>query len=166
KELKLWASVNHANILPFIGICFFPHSSSDFTFSLVSPWMANGTISDYIRKYPGTEVTPLMIQVAEGLTYLHTNHIVHGDLKGSNIFITDDRSPVLADFGVSRLAELDSVFTNDSVMTSTSHNLKGTIRFMAPELFENDDVLHANKATDVWAFGCVLLVSRMDSLRS
>ncbi|KZT35157.1 kinase-like protein, partial [Sistotremastrum suecicum HHB10207 ss-3] len=132
-ELILWSSLDHSSILPFIGACFFPLNGSETLFSLVSPWMSNGTISEYVRNHPNIERIPLMIDVAQGLAYLHSMGIVHGDLKGGNVFITDEKRAVLAYFGLSRLEGLDDVFTNSSVQSSTTHNLRGTVHFMAPE---------------------------------
>lgn len=64
---------------------------------------------------------------------------------------------MLADFGLSRLSELDAVFTNESVTSSTTE-IRGTARYMAPEFFtEKPD--KPSQATDVWALGCVMLVS-------
>ncbi|KZT31696.1 kinase-like protein [Sistotremastrum suecicum HHB10207 ss-3] len=138
-ELTLWSSLDHINILPFKGACFFPGSdptSEESVFSMVSPWMAHGTIKDYLEKYPSEDRLPLITGVTEGLAYLHAKGIVHGDLKAANIFITDDGRPVLADFGLSRLDEIDRVFTDSRSTSST--NPRGTQRYMAPEFFSRE----------------------------
>ncbi|KZT35160.1 kinase-like protein, partial [Sistotremastrum suecicum HHB10207 ss-3] len=155
-ELKLWSSLHHCNILPFIGICFPPITDSETSFSLVSPWMNNGTISEYVNKNPEVDRIALMIDIADGIAYLHAKGIVHGDLKGSNVFITNGRRAVLADFGMSRLEEIDAVFTSSSIHSSTSYNLRGTVRYMAPELLVDETTRHT-QAADMWAFGCVVL---------
>ncbi|KZS87864.1 kinase-like protein, partial [Sistotremastrum niveocremeum HHB9708] len=154
KELRLWHSLNHMNILSFKGVCFFPLGVRDESlFAMVSPWMRNGTIREYLKNSPEVDRLDMMIGIIDGLAYLHEKNIVHGDLKGANILVTEEGYPVLTDFGVSILMEDDAGFFTESVISSTT-NLKGTARFMAPELFhENSDGV--NFSTDMWAFGCV-----------
>ncbi|KZS87862.1 kinase-like protein, partial [Sistotremastrum niveocremeum HHB9708] len=165
KEIAIWSSLDHINVLPFKGFCFFPlghQDSEDSLFSLVSPWMTHRTIRDYLTEHPKADRIALMIGITDGLNYLHGMDVVHADLKGGNIFITEKGEPVLADFGLSKLQGLDPIFRNDSITSSTSA-LKGTARFMAPELFGLDNPPDSkppkpDMASDVWALGCVMLV--------
>ncbi|KZS87889.1 kinase-like protein [Sistotremastrum niveocremeum HHB9708] len=153
-ELKLWSSLHHKNILSFIGVCFFPLRNQETLFSLVSPWMNHGTIAEYVDKHPCVNRISLVGGSIHG--YLHSKWIVHGDLKGGNVLITDDKRAVLCDFGLSRLEDLDTVFTNTPVQSTTTHNMRGTTRFMAPELFK-DETPRPTQAGDMWAFGCFVL---------
>ncbi|KAJ7207646.1 kinase-like domain-containing protein, partial [Mycena pura] len=85
--------------------------------------------------------------------YLHSQNIVHGDLRGANILITHDWHACLADFGLAR-------FSDATVATHTSH-CAGSIRWMAPELIHPDCFnmqFLRTPASDVYAFGCVCLV--------
>ncbi|KZV82880.1 kinase-like protein [Exidia glandulosa HHB12029] len=88
----------------------------------------------------------LLVEALHGLTYLHTrkSEIVHGDIKGGNILISEYCHAQLSDFG---LASVD-----DYVTTS----LTGTARWMSPELFTGETA-RATTASDVWAFGCVMV---------
>ncbi|KZS87933.1 kinase-like protein [Sistotremastrum niveocremeum HHB9708] len=135
-EMEIWSSLHHPNILPFEGYYFYSMgSSTDSLFSLVSPWMSNGTAVQYIHQHPEIDRLHIMYGVAEGLMYLHQHNIIHADLKESNIFINDQGCPVLADFGLSRLAKIDEILTfTTTSSTSTNANPGGTVRFMAPEL--------------------------------
>ncbi|KAF9256330.1 kinase-like protein, partial [Marasmius fiardii PR-910] len=68
--------------------------------------------------------------VSNGLAYLHSKEIVHGDLKSFNILITPSGRTCIADFGLSRVTESHGLhFT-----TSTSTHRVGTTRWLAPEL--------------------------------
>ena len=87
----MWKHLNHPHIVPFMGVTLKP-------LQLVSKWMPGGDLRDHVRKNPDTdrislvsEVLPAsdaaslslqLIGVAEGLTYLHSSNVIHGDLKG------------------------------------------------------------------------------------
>ncbi|KZV79320.1 kinase-like protein [Exidia glandulosa HHB12029] len=143
REIHVWEQLNHNNVLPLCGVYF---GLGDLP-ALISPWCENGDICDYLAKRQAEFVCDmhdlklrLLLEVAEGLQYLHshTPEIIHGDLKG------------LCDFGfASVLAQELGSF----VLRSSS--AKGTWRWMAPELFTQDDAQHT-KATDIWAYGCVI----------
>ncbi|KIL53945.1 hypothetical protein M378DRAFT_19369, partial [Amanita muscaria Koide BX008] len=81
QEALTWRTLSHKYILPFIGILV--DSSQSFV-SLVSPFMENGTLRDWrLNMTPSIpEIKKRIQEVAEGLVYLHTEGIVHGDLKG------------------------------------------------------------------------------------
>ncbi|KAG8967693.1 hypothetical protein FRC05_001951 [Tulasnella sp. 425] len=82
REIELWASCKHANILELTGY----YNSEDFReVYMISPYMANGNIKDYLsREAPSQEHRlKLVLGTIKGLAYLHTREppIVHGDLK-------------------------------------------------------------------------------------
>ncbi|KAF8174652.1 kinase-like domain-containing protein, partial [Mycena galopus ATCC 62051] len=146
REALLWKNLHHPNILPFLGIdrCTFPSS-----FSLVSPWMEHGTVINYLKIHGFSDVDKLLYQIAQGLEYLHSRNIVHGDLRGTNILIQEDWSACLADFGLSTFA--DATATTSSTRT-------GSLYWMAPELLDPERFgfnFARTPATDVYAFGCV-----------
>ncbi|KZT37246.1 kinase-like protein, partial [Sistotremastrum suecicum HHB10207 ss-3] len=123
---------------------------------LVSPWMERGTLLEYIK--PCSDVHRCIVVSdgsLQGTEYLHERNIVHGDLKGCNVFVTDQGRPVLADFGLSRLSEVDAVFSTKSAASSAT-GFQGTARYMARELF-NPVPPKPTKATDIWALGCVIM---------
>lgn len=136
----VWCHVQHTSCLPCYGVFHFDDGAPRTW--LVSPWMKNGHLNAYLQRL-GTDVdcTPLILDIARGLEYLHGMQptIVHGDLKGDNILITSSGRACLANFGVAS--------TQDS----------GTSYFMAPELVE----AHANlrlldrRPGDMFAFGCI-----------
>lgn len=124
--------------------------------SMVSEWMQNGTMHDYIRRFPrGGTIARIMLRgVASGLAYLHAKEVIHADLKSQNIMISPYGIPLLADFGLS-LALSQSQYTSGTTATTT----KGTVRWMAIELLVPNDsgipTKHDEKS-DVWAFGMVI----------
>ncbi|KXN89024.1 Ribosomal protein S6 kinase alpha-3 [Leucoagaricus sp. SymC.cos] len=96
---------------------------------------------EYIHGHSQSPKLPIITGITNGLHYLHQNDIVHGDLKPSNILIDDNGHPLLFDFNRSCLIGYHS--------DTTRRN--GTVRYQAPELFEED--AKYTKASDVYAFG-------------
>ncbi|KIJ65968.1 hypothetical protein HYDPIDRAFT_110083 [Hydnomerulius pinastri MD-312] len=150
REARLWTTLKHVNIMPFLGI------TNDMTRnsapSLVSPYYKNGNLKKYVtsKRLKDGQKMDLLCQIAGGLAYLHTCNVVHGDIKPGNILINDEGQAVLADFGLSRVLEVTG-FTTKSV--------PGTIRYMAPELLNPNPTpetasgtIRTTKEADVWAF--------------
>jgi serine/threonine protein kinase len=128
KEVAMWKNLSHPNVLDLIGV---PDTLAEGRFSMVSEWMVNGNIMEYVRKNSGNHLK-LLADAVEGLKYLHNASIVHGDLKGANILITNTNpvSACLADFGFMTIVH-DPSLEMDS---SKSEVGGGTTLFMAPEL--------------------------------
>ncbi|KAJ7619293.1 kinase-like domain-containing protein [Roridomyces roridus] len=147
REALVWKDLNHPNILPFIGIDreTFPNS-----LCMVSPWMENGTVLKYLDVHGRANVNKLLFEIAQGIQYLHSRNVVHGDLRGANILIKEDWVACLADFGLSS-------FTDTTSKTHTS-NRAGSLYWMAPELIDPTRFglkFVRTPATDIYAFGCV-----------
>ncbi|KAK7014133.1 Rho guanine nucleotide exchange factor [Paramarasmius palmivorus] len=148
REAIVWRQLDHPNLLPFLGLFFLTESKQQLC--LISPWAENGNLIQFLERTPRTEVDHrhLVFDVANGLQHLHQMKIVHADLKGANVLITKTGRAIVADFGLSYVAEGEVLR-----MTSTSALLGGTPRWLAPELLN-----HASRPSyesDIYAFGCV-----------
>ncbi|KAE9384827.1 kinase-like protein, partial [Gymnopus androsaceus JB14] len=88
--------------------------------------------------------------ILNGLEYLHSRNppVVHGDLKGGNILVSDLGQCRLADFG---LAGMMSAL--QTLSSSTADGTRGSIRWMAPELFTTSK---PSTVTDMYALGCTI----------
>lgn len=102
-----------------------------------------GTFKEYITQHQGilpwSDKLQLLIEVAHGISYLHSLNIVHRDLKLENILIDDDRHAKLADFGISKaLSTVETVkHTKQSMCIITIDLIRclvGTSYYMAPEV--------------------------------
>ncbi|KEP51384.1 tyrosine kinase catalytic domain protein [Rhizoctonia solani 123E] len=142
-ELYVWSQCDHPRILKFLGFARFGGH-----ILLVSPWMKNGSLLEYIDHHPKSDRLQLSAELTSALAYLHHKGIVHGDVKASNVVICDDGHVQLGDFGNSSLLEYTSVG-----FTHTRAN--GTTRFMAPEILQ----MKTEKPTaesDIYALGMTI----------
>ncbi|KAF7972584.1 hypothetical protein HWV62_17724 [Athelia sp. TMB] len=97
---------------------------------------------------------------AEGLSYLHSQNIIHGDLTGKNVLINDQGVACIIDFG---LSVIQVEFDATHYLTS---NVGGAMRYRAPELMPGLSVETNELSTfkpklttacDIWSLGCVVL---------
>ncbi|KAG8892457.1 hypothetical protein FRB99_002696, partial [Tulasnella sp. 403] len=147
REMRVWESAKHPRIVPLLG-----YAILDAGPCLVSTWHANGDVTKYLSSNPDADKRALVSQMAEGLVFLHNSKptIIHSDLKGSNVLISDTGEAKLCDFGLSKV--LDNA---PSGLTSSGLGA-GTLRWMAPEL------LNGQKPTtqsDIYSFGCLVLAT-------
>jgi WD40 repeat protein/serine/threonine protein kinase len=90
------------------------------------------------------EVARLGAQVAHALDYAHRQGIVHRDIKPSNILLDAQGNAWVADFGLAKLVEGEDL--------SRSHDVVGTLRFMAPERFQGV----SGPLVDIYSLGATL----------
>ncbi|KAJ7044338.1 kinase-like domain-containing protein, partial [Mycena alexandri] len=154
QEALLWQGLRHPSILPFLGI---DRDTFPSAYCMVSPWMKHGTVIKYLANHGRSQIPRLLLEICLGLEYLHSMKIVHGDLRGDNILVSDDYHACLTDFGLaSSIQEQDTV----GALTSCS-NRGGSVRWLAPELhfpaqFDRDEYIRT-PATDVYSFACVCI---------
>lgn len=121
-----WQELDHPNILPCLGLTmqFGPIPA------LIFPMCTEGSIIRYVEAHPEVNKLQLLAQVAAGVSYLHSQGIVHADIRGSNILIRDDGSPQIMDEGLSLIV---------SRADFTIASLCGPCRWMPPEVLDPSD---------------------------
>ncbi|TFK31649.1 kinase-like domain-containing protein [Crucibulum laeve] len=156
EEAILWGYLWHPNLLPFYGMYRLGDSSGQRC--LVSPWMNNGNIIEYLAHNPDVSRLLLVSEVVArdtvaGILYLHENDIVHGDLKGTNILVTSSGRACLEKVGLSTVADAyNLILTPLQGMV----NIDGDVRWKAPELMLSHFLnLKSTKASDIYAFASV-----------
>ncbi|KAF9227192.1 kinase-like protein [Gyrodon lividus] len=155
RELKVWARLHHKNIWPLLGVTV---GFGPFT-AMVCPWASNGTLNAYLGRYHCQLSTRdrflLLSGVSQGLSYLHSHSIIHGDLTGTNILIDGSGIAYIADFGL-------SIMLADFMGTSnTTSSTRGNVRWAAPELFgvhgdSNVPPMSPSALSDIYSFGSIM----------
>ncbi|KAF9785751.1 kinase-like domain-containing protein [Thelephora terrestris] len=155
KEVVLWKRLAHKNILPCLGI-----SRDVAELCLISPWMKNGCITQYIRNNPLVNPLDLLKDTANGLNYLHTSGLIHGDLRAEHIFIGENGQACIANTGHTSIAPV-AFGTCKSIITAGTMSLDSfKWRWAAPELQEPNayDIpkVVATKHSDIYGMGMVI----------
>ncbi len=125
KECAVLASITHPNVIEIfdIGEILFEGGSKPyFAMPLLRGETLDKVIRNASRRLTIERTADIIAQTCRGLQAAHDRGLVHRDLKPSNIFLADDDTVKIIDFGVAHLMEHHS-----------SIGLKGTLMYMAPE---------------------------------
>jgi Leucine-rich repeat (LRR) protein len=150
-EMETLGKVKHQNLVPLLGYCSFGEEKL-----LVYEYMVNGSLDLWLRNQSrALDVLdwPKRVKIAtgaaRGLAFLHhgfTPHIIHRDIKASNILLNEDFEPKVADFGLARLIS--------ACETHVSTDIAGTFGYIPPEYGQSG---RSTTRGDVYSFGVILL---------
>ncbi|CAE6454186.1 unnamed protein product [Rhizoctonia solani] len=143
RELYIWSKCNHPNILPLLGYSHFRDR-----LVIVTPWMLEGCLVDYIQGNPSLDRIQACKEVCSAVAYLHEHNIVHGDIKALNVLVSQDRSLKLIDFN-------SSTISNHSLQLSTPNSQMQSFFWAPPEILNGDT--ERTFAADVYSLGMTLL---------
>ena len=143
QEAQTVAKLSHPNILQIYDF----GEDKGFSF-IVSELIGGGDLQDMLKGEALTvlEVLKFMRPLAEALDYAHAQGIVHRDLKPANVLLDTEGRAILADFGLARMLESSTRFTQAS-------QALGTPEYMAPEQAMGADADHRS---DLYAFGIMI----------
>ncbi len=144
KEWSVLASISHPNIVDIRDVGEIEERGQKKPF-FVMPLLPGVTLSKLIEtsspRLTVERVVGIIDQVCRGLQAAHEHGLVHRDIKPSNIFVMEDDTAKIIDFGVVYLTGSNSI---------TGH--KGTLQYMAPEQI---DMKPASPVTDLFSLGVV-----------
>ena len=145
-EARKIASLNNDHIVSIIDI--FDENGTSY---YVMKYLDGGSLSDRIRHAPLPERQALAVirEIADSLKTIHSNNLLHLDIKPANILFDDRDRAVLIDFGVSK-------YVDDQKDTTTTSSLIGFSRGFAPLEQVNATVASLSPATDIYSLGATL----------
>ncbi|GJJ68090.1 hypothetical protein EMPS_00436 [Entomortierella parvispora] len=145
REVNILRQSRHPNIVQFMGVC-----KRKKRFYIITEFLPLGNlrrwIQDETKEFGWDTRISFAIDISLALAYLHHKNIIHRDLKGENLLISDNMRIKVCDFGFSRVEA-----RNDSEMRRISYC--GTDGYMAPEILLGEDF---DCSVDVFSFGIVL----------
>ncbi|XP_057406824.1 striated muscle preferentially expressed protein kinase isoform X2 [Balaenoptera acutorostrata] len=103
-------------------------------------------LSDRFR-YSEDDVATYVVQLLQGLDYLHGRHVLHLDVKPDNLLLAPDNALKIVDFGSAQPY-------NPQALRPLGHRT-GTLEFMAPEMVKGDPI---GSATDIWGVGVLTYI--------
>ncbi|KIO21815.1 hypothetical protein M407DRAFT_79926, partial [Tulasnella calospora MUT 4182] len=152
RQLKVWEGLRHPNVLELLGYYLSPNYD---VAQLISPYKINGGLRKYLAQNPVGIAQRLGFTkgITAGLACLHNFDpaICHADLKPANVLLDLHMNAVLCDFGLASF--VGGSPTSPGLATTTA--VKGTPRYMSPELHLDDDCTHSLES-DVWAWACTV----------
>ncbi|CAJ0963930.1 unnamed protein product [Ranitomeya imitator] len=160
-EVKVMRSLDHPNVLRFIGVLY-----KDRRLNLLTEFIECGTLKDFLRgdTCPWQQKVSFSKDISCGMAYLHSMSIIHRDLNSHNCLIKLDGTVVVADFGLSRLIVEEKPRPPPEKPPTKKRTLRKTDRrkrytvvgnpyWMAPEMLNGKQY---DEKVDVFSFGIVL----------
>ncbi|XP_077588796.1 mitogen-activated protein kinase kinase kinase kinase 4-like isoform X4 [Stigmatopora nigra] len=161
EEIKLEINMlksysHHRNIATYYG-AFVKKSPAgqDHQLWLVMEYCGAGSVTDLVKKTKGNclkedWIAYICREVLRGLSHLHSHHVIHRDIKGQNVLLTENAEVKLVDFGVS--AQLDKTIGRRNTFIGTPY-------WMAPEVIACDENPEAtyDYRSDLWSLGITAL---------
>ncbi|KAL3644894.1 serine threonine-protein kinase [Castilleja foliolosa] len=164
QEVAVWHKLDHPNVTKFVGASMgtsnhkIPsqgtldgdhNSLPSRACCVVVEYIPGGTLKKFLirnsrKKLAFKVVVQLALDLARGLSYLHSKKIVHRDVKTENMLLQTDKTLKIADFGVARIEA-----QNPRDVTGNT----GTLGYMAPEVLDGKPY---NRKCDVYSFGISL----------
>jgi len=152
REARLASQLNHPHIAAIYDL-----GEEDGCAYIVMEYVEGLPLADLIPEggMPLEQVASYVRQIAGALAFAHEQGVVHGDLKGSNVIVTQEGDTKLLDFGLGRRIPRNGMaqVTSSRLPLAETSGTAGTLPYLAPE------VLRGNPTTvqsDVWAMGVLL----------
>lgn len=145
REIQILMSCNHENIVRLKEVAVGRSLESIFLVMEYCEQDLASLLDNMPSPFSESQVKCITLQILRGLKYLHSNYIVHRDLKVSNVLLSDKGQLKIADFGLARHFGQPARPMTPQVVT---------LWYRAPELLLQATI--QTTAIDMWALGCIL----------
>jgi len=137
RELIIMKKINHPNI-----VRFYNSYEEKESLNIIIEYCEKGDLQEFLngRKMKEKHALHYFYQILQGLNYLHSNNIIHRDIKPQNILIDKNNVCKIADFGFARYKEEDKLLKT----------MCGSPLYMAPEIIKKQ---HYTESADIWSVG-------------
>jgi eukaryotic-like serine/threonine-protein kinase len=143
REAQAAAGLNHPNV-----VSVFDTGSDDGVHYIVMERVEGRTLADIIRNEGAlapSRAADIAVGVCRALSSAHEKGMVHRDVKPGNVLLTPQGGVKVADFGIARVASVDTLTATGSVM--------GTASYLSPEQARGGSI---DARSDIYSLGCVL----------
>ena len=144
-EIDILKFCHHKNIVHLID-----YFETFENIIIILNYIEGNTLGDYLKEnnfnFTESKAANIMLQIANGIQYLHKFGIIHRDLKPDNIIITQKDTEIsvkITDFGLSKIVSKEEKLSEGF----------GTLYYASPEIIQN---FPYNKEIDIWSLGVIL----------
>ncbi|XP_058826696.1 LIM domain kinase 1 isoform X2 [Topomyia yanbarensis] len=164
KEVAVLRSLSHHNVLRFIGVLY-----KDKKLHLVTEYIPGGSLKELIHDsglpLPWEQRICFARDISCGMSYLHSMNIIHRDLNSLNCLVREDKTVIVADFGLARILKqpISTAFEKCSQPNGTigrrgrprrqRYTVVGNPYWMAPEMMRGNKY---DEKVDIFSFGIML----------
>ena len=135
-------------------IAYYDSFEDDGNLIIVMEYGDGGSLDQHLKalenQLPERRILTMFSQIASGLRFMHSKHILHRDLKTANIFLTKDGFVKIGDLGI---AKIMVTITGHDPRNHQNATLVGTPYYISPEIAQGNGY---NAQTDMWSAGCIL----------
>lgn len=135
-EIKMYKYLNHKNIVKI-----YDYYIKNNNYNIVLEYMNMGDMNNIICN---DNIYNILLQITNGIKFIHENNIIHRDIKPSNILINSDGNIKITDFGISK--KLSKYYNR-------TFTYIGTKQYMAPEMYKEYGYTYS---IDYWSLGCTI----------
>lgn len=141
REARAAASLNHQNVVRVINLG--TYEGRPF---MVNELVKGQTLKDVLKergKFTFLEACDIMYQLCSAVLHAHQHNVIHRDIKPENVFITQDGTIKLGDFGI-------ATFQDNNARVTKSEVVVGSVHYLAPELSQGSP---ATIQSDIYSLG-------------
>ncbi len=143
REIQISKNLIHPNIVSLID-----YGNEGNIHYIIFEYIQGITLDKYLKNHKPTikEIEDISLQILEGLSYAHSEGIIHRDIKPQNILITKDNHVKITDFGIAKALSSATITTTGAFI--------GSPAYISPEQAKGDKEI--DYRSDIYSFGIVL----------